>query len=153
MLGSRVSNPHLAINNSLPWLIDIDVYMTAIAQTNWDTLTSVGTTVYAYTKDSSGAQNDSISFDVVLAAGTWTFELMHRRGNDRGIYTVGLGSTDIGTIDGYVLAGSSNRRDTITGVNVREPIKQRLALTMKTKNAASANYVGSIQHIQFRRTA
>ena len=153
VLGSNVSSPHLAVNESYPWLVDVDVFQTAIAQTNWDTNTLVASTIYGATKDSTGAQSAQIGFDVVLAAGTWTFELMHRRSTDRGIYTVALAGNDIGTIDGYVLATASNVRSTITGVNVREPVKQRLTLTMKTQNGSSSSFVGSIQHIQFRRTA
>lgn len=153
VLGSNVHAPHMAINNSYPWLVDVDVFMTPISHTNWNTNTFGGGEGTGR-KGSTGAQNAAISFDVVLAAGTWTFELMHVEDTDRGIYTVALGGTDIGTIDGYNALGAVyNVLDSITSVNVREPVKQRLTLTMKTKNAGSSSYVGSIQHIQFRRTA
>lgn len=151
--ADRVYGIEGPVNNLLPWLIDIDVYMTALQKTNWDTNTAVANTIRGYTKDSSGAQNDAIGFDVVLGAGVWTFELMHRTSTDRGIYTVALTQGALGTIDGYTLGSASNVRSTITGINVREPIKQRLTLTMATKNASSSSYIGSIQAIQFRRTS
>lgn len=141
------------LNNHLPWLIDIDVFMTPISHTNFNTNTLAANTFHGGSKDSSGAQNAVISFDVVLAAGTWTFEMMHRTASDRGIYTVALSVTgSLGTIDGYSGLSANNALSSLTSINVREPIKQRLTLTMATKNASSSSYVGSIQHIQLRRT-
>ena len=138
-----------------PWLIDIDVFMTAVSHVNWDTIQMDTTNnIYGAQKNSGGFQNDEINFDVVLGIGTWTFELLYSKDSNRGIYTVSLDVTGtLGTIDAYAAAGSFNNRSSITGVSVASNGKQRLKLKMATKNASSSAYYGSIQHIQLRRTA
>lgn len=90
-----------------PWLVDVDPMMTAISHINWDTLVIDSAAVKNATKDSSGAQNDEINFDVVLGAGTWTIELMHRTSNDRGVYSVQLDGVAVGTVEGYAALSSS----------------------------------------------
>lgn len=155
LLASNLTGLGTAVNNYLPWTIGIDVFPTAVASTNWDTVTVNTNAIYNGYKASSGTVGDNISFDVSLSAGVWTFELMHVKGNDRGIYTVSLSAIgDLGTtIDGYNLGTTYNNRAQITGINVALTGKQRLTLTMKTKNGASASFVGAIQTISLRRTA
>lgn len=137
----------------LPWLIDVGAFMTAISQVNWNNVSVDTSAVYNGVNNSSGAQNDEINFDVVLAAGTWTFELMHTQNTNRGIYSVQLDGAEKGTIDGYSAALTRNVRSTVAGIAVAASGKVRLKLKMATKNASSTQYYGSIQHIQFRRTA
>lgn len=135
------------------WLHDIDVFSTAITQTNFDTITADSTAVNAAEKTSSGAQNAEIGWDVVLVAGTWTFELMHFQANDNGIYSVQVDAVEKGTIDGYAAAATRNVRSSITGIVVATTAKVRITLKMATKNASSTSYFGRIQHVQLRRTA
>lgn len=142
-----------AINDLLPWLIDIGVFLTAPTSTNWDTNTADSACVFAARKESSGAQNDEIAWDVLIPAGTWTFEMMHTRGTDRGVYTVYLDTTSIGTVDGYFAATARNTRSSFTGIVRSSQELVALKLKMETKNAASTNYLGSVQAIQLRRTA
>lgn len=137
-----------------PWLIDVDVFPTAIAQTNWDTIAlPAGSPVFYGNKSSSGAQNAEINWDVVLAAGTWTIELIHHTFTDTGIYTVQLGGVTKGTIDGYSAGDVVNVRSSVTGIVVASSGKVRLKLLMATKNASASSYTGRIQHVQLRRTA
>ena len=137
----------------LPWLVNVDVFMTAISAVNWSTITVVVNAVYNGYLLSSGAQNDEVSFDVVLATGTWTFELIYPKGSNAGIVTVLLDSTSLGTIDAYVAGTSYDNRSQITGIAVSTTAKYRLTLRMATKNASSTGYFGGIQHLQFKRTA
>lgn len=139
----------------MPWLIDINVYVTGITQTNFNTLSGNDTAaLYGYWKQSGGSQNDEIGWDVILAAGTWTLELIHVTSSNRGIYTASLDAGSVGTIDGYDGAGPvRNVRSTITGISVAATGKKRLLLKMATKNASSSSYFGSIQHVSLRRTA
>ncbi len=150
-----------------PTLIDIDVYPTAVAHTNFNTIFLSAGSLYGGEKRSSSAQNDDITWDIVLSAGTWTVELMHSTGTNRGIYTVSLSTdgssfTNVGsspynasasTIDGYSAAGTSETRSSLTGITVATTGRYALRLRMATKNASSSNYLGAIQHVQFRRTA
>lgn len=141
------------LDTFMPWLINVSVDMTAISHVNWDTNTVQLGSVYRLLKSSSGAQNDEINFDVSLAAGTWTFELIHAKGTNYGIITIQLDGSTIGTIDSYAASASINDRTQITGVAVVNSGKKRLKLLMATKNASSTNYVGAIHHLQFKRTA
>lgn len=142
------------VSASDPWIIDIDPFMTATAHTNWDNLTQSSILIYGATKDSSGVQNDEINWDVVVPAGVWTFELMHFRDVDRGIYTVYFDTTVVGTIDGYGLVPVRNRRDSLAGlVFASTTAKRRLKLKMATKGGLSSGYLGSIQHVQLKRIA
>lgn len=139
--------------DKLDWLIDVTVFMTPISHTNFNTNTSSTGAIRNATRDSSGAQNDSISFDVVLATGTWTVELLYRKNTDAGVYSVQFGGVEKGTIDGYAAASSYDNLSTVSGITLGVSGKIRLSLVMATKNASSSNYKGYLQHIQLRRTA
>lgn len=102
---------------------------------------------------SSGAQNAVIGWDVLLAAGTWTLELLHNKGSDRGIYTVALAGSSIGTIDGYNASLSPKQRSQITGITVAATGKKRLTLTMASKHASSSSYFGHLSGLRLLRTA
>lgn len=137
-----------------PWLIDINVYPTAISQTNWDSINTANTgSIDGFTKLSTGAQNAEINWDVVLAAGTWTAELLHSRDVNGGIYSVQFDGVEKGTIDGYSNPLTVNVRTSVTGIAVPATAKIRLKLKMATKNASSSAYAGSLHAVQLRRTA
>lgn len=137
-----------------PWLIDVNVFGTPISHINWDTNVADATAVMGGHKDSSGAQNDEISFDIVLAAGTWTFELIYVAGSDTGIFSILLDGTLIGTHESYVGAlAVPNVQTPLSGIVIGTTGKKRLTLKMASKNALSSSYKGMIQHIQLRRTA
>jgi hypothetical protein len=138
---------------TLPWLIDIDVFPTAISQTNWDILTADSAGIYAYRKDSSGSQNAEINWNVILAAGTWTVELIFLKDTNACIYSVQFDSVEKGTIDSYAASTTRNTRASVAGITVATTGKVQLKLKMATKNASSSSYVGYLQHVQLRRTA
>lgn len=140
-------------NTKEPYITDIDVFMSPATGMNFSTLTTASV-LYSGYRESSGAQNAEVGWDIRLAAGTWTVELMHVTGADAGIYTVSLSGADIGTIDGYAAAGANNVLTSITGVAVAvTTLTRRLLIKMSTKNASSSGYAGRIHHIQLRRTA
>lgn len=142
-----------AINNLLPWHIDIDVFLNPITNTNWSTPTLDANSIHGGYMASSGAQNDLIGWDVVLAAGTWIFELEHDTASTRGIYSIRLDGVEVGTIDGYSAILIWNVRTLVAGIVVATTGKKRLTLQMATKNGSSSSYIGAIQHVQLRRTA
>lgn len=139
----------------LPWHIELlPIGTTPVANTNWPG-TYVQDTQCAYggTMNSASNQNDEVSFDVVLAAGTWTFQLLHLANTDAGIYTVQLDGVTVGTIDGYVASITKNVISVVSGISVATTGKKRLKLKMATKNGSSSSYKGRIQKIEFQRTA
>lgn len=137
----------------LAWIINVDVFMTPVTETNWNSPAATVAHVYNGQMASSGAQNDEIGWDIMLPAGTWTFELIHAKSTDRGIYTVALDGSSVGTIDGYNNPSLVNQRSQITGIVAATSEQVRLTLTMATKNASSSAYFGGINHLQFKRTA
>jgi hypothetical protein len=74
---------------------------------------------------SDGTQNDSITFDFVAGAGTYSLELYHLPYTNRGIYTIKVDGTTVGTIDGYaaLLALASQQP-----VSIRSPCLWRLRM-------------------------
>ncbi len=149
-----------AVENTLPWTIDIDAFPTAVSQVGWDTLSLDALSVHGGFKASSGNQNDEISFDVLFAPGTWTLELLHHKISDTGIYTLSLDGaslTSLGgsanTIDGYAASTTYNVRSQVTGIVIPTQGKRRLKLKMATNNPSSAWFMGRIAGVHLHRTA
>lgn len=142
------------VNNALlPWRVDVDVVMDAAANTNWAT-NAVGTaSLKNGTRNSSAAQNAEVSWNVLLAAGTWTITLMHRTASSRGVYSVQIDDVEVGTIDGYSAVTTENVLTSVTGIVVATPGIKKLSLKMLTKNASSSGYLGSLVGVTLRRTA
>lgn len=151
-VGYGTGNDTFYDQDALPWLIDIDVVPTPVAQTNFNLIDTPAGLWYQSYRYSDGTQNAEVNFDLVLAEGTWTLELLHISGTGRGIYTALLDAVEVGTVDGYALS-ATNARGSITNIAVLASRKYRLKLKMATKNASSSGYQGAIQAIQLRRTA
>lgn len=141
------------ISQYLPWWIDINPFMSAKANVNWSDIISGALGICYGISRSSGAQNDSIAWDVVLAVGTWTIQLLHYASADRGIYSVQFDSVEKGTIDGYRATAEADARNSVTGIVVSASAKIELKLKMATKNASSDGYYGSIKNVRLIRTA
>lgn len=100
---------------------------------------------------SSGAQNDAITYDVVTSAGTFTVDLFHLTGANRGIYTIAFDGVTKGTVDGYT-ASSGSAVSTLTGI-VLTAGAHTLRLTMATQNASSSGYYGTMVEAVLTQTA
>jgi hypothetical protein len=150
-----------------PNIVEIDVLSSAAAATNWSTRTQQGTYYYSGSINSSGAQNDSITFDVVLAAGTWKMTVVYVTGTTQGIHKFQLstdGSTfaDISaspynasaaTVDAYNNPGAANNFVTFTSITIATTGRYALRDLMDTKNGSASDYTGTLQHITLVRTA
>jgi hypothetical protein len=134
------------------WLIQIDAFMGSHGNTNWNTANVDNSEIYVIDLESSGAQNDEIYWDLGISGGTWDLTMLHYKGPNRGIYTVSIDGSSIGTIDGYAAGTTRNQFDTITGASITAG-KRRLKLKMATKNGSSSSYFGTMTAIQMRRTA
>lgn len=115
--------------------------------TNTDTANFVG-----WVNASDGTQNDSISFDFVCNAGTHTLEFFHLPFQNRGIYTLQVDGSTIGTIDGYS-ASLIPTRAVITGIAIGTTGQHTFTVTMANKNASSSAYTGMIDRAIFTQTA
>lgn len=115
--------------------------------TNTDTTNFVG-----WVNVSDSAQNDSISFDFVCNAGTHTLEFYHLPFQNRGIYTLRIDGSTIGTIDGYA-TGLVPTRSLLSGITISTTGQHTLTVLMATKNASSSAYMGMMDHAVLTQTA
>jgi len=136
-----------------PWLVYVLPVFAAKAHTNWNTITQSNLSHLGGYLSSSAAQNDQITWDIVLSPGTWTVWLHHFTNTDAGIYSIQLDSVEVGTIDGYANPAVENVLSSVTGISVATGGKIELKLRMATKHASSTAYRGVIRMIVLQRTA
>jgi hypothetical protein len=106
-----------------------------------------------YTFNSSPAQNDSISYSIGLATGTWTLNVFGYAAANHAIVTIAVNGTNIGTWDQYAAAGAISST-TQTGIVI--PGSQSLTtvkLTATAQNASATGWYAAISQMNFRRTA
>lgn len=141
-----------------PWLVDINPQISdysAVVGT-WGINNFVGEGANLYPSggiafiNSSSAQNDAISYPIVLSSGLWTITLHTRKSSNLGIYTVQIDGVTVGTYDGYS-ASAAYGKGQITGVAVVAGM-HTLKLIAATKNASSTSYLMELFGISLRRT-
>ena len=98
------------------------------------------------------AQYDFWRTYVNLAAGTYTFRLHTARGTDRGIFTIIVGSTTVGTIDSYNASNIDGIID-LTNIVIASTGVYKIELQCNSKNASSSNYAVVWRGAAFIRTA
>ena len=139
-------------NDLHPWTIFVSPFHTPKSNVNWNTVAIDTSCVNNTASYNTGAQNDEITWDVVLAAGTWSLELIHSTDSDRGIYSIFFDSVLKGTIDGYTGSKVYNVRTSVVGIVVPTTKKIELKLITATKNGSSAGYVAAISGLRLIRT-
>lgn len=106
---------------------------------------------FGWVNQSDGTQNDQISYDFACDAGTYTLELYHLPFQSRGIYTVKIDGTTVGTIDGYA-ASLTPTHSALAGIAIGAG-QHIVTLLMATKNASATGYIGMTERIVLTRTA
>lgn len=114
---------------------------------------------YAGIENITQAQNDEMTLQVALDAGTWTMAMLYAKNADTGIATFSLSGTALTalggsatTIDGYAAAVAATKTD-ITGIVVPSPTAYDLRVLIATKNASATQYRMRISGFIFTRTA
>lgn len=102
-------------------------------------LAPAGVTPY---NQSTGTQNDAATFDFACGAGTFTLDMFHLTGTNRGIYTIAIDGVTKGTVDGYA-AASGSAVSTLTGIVIAAGA-HTIRFTMATQNVSSSNYYGTM---------
>lgn len=102
--------------------------------------------------NSSSAQNDAASWDVVLGAGTWDAHFYARKASNAAIITLNQDGSSQGTVDTYA-ASATYAKVSITGWTVSTSGKHTMQVKAATKNGSSSNYLIELFGIEFRRTA
>lgn len=98
------------------------------------------------------ATGETWTFDLVMAAGTWSIRWVRRTTSTSGIITPTLGGTSLTTVDCYS-AGNAEASATQTGITISTAGYVSLVLTNPTKNASSAGYGFIVHGIELWRTA
>lgn len=144
-------------DNLLPWLVNVDVFMTPVASSGMNNVPVVNSSaIYNAYKNNFGSNliGDSIEYDVALSAGTWTLEIITVTYDSAAIITAYLDGTSVGSTDlFYGPSAQWNTRKQITNIIVTTSGKKRLKLATTGKNASSLGYIFYLMHIQFKRTA
>lgn len=141
------------IEATLPWTVFINPFVGSKSNVNWNTTDlNSAQPLYGYVR-SSGAQNDEITWDLVLGAGTWTFKIITVYNNVNGIFSVQFDGVEKGTIDCYATDITYIQIPSIVGIVVPLTKKIELKLKMSTKNILATQYYGLITLIMLIRTA
>lgn len=135
-----------------PRHIEVDALMAEKSHVGFATFGQDGGRFRAQYRQSSGAVNDEVSWDLYIPAGTWSFTLYGYNGANRGIMTVQLDGVTAGTVDQYAAAGAATR-GTIAGIVVAASGVKTVRLLMATKNASSTSFFGELAGFSFYRTA
>jgi hypothetical protein len=114
-------------------------------------ITTNGTDFGCLYKNSPG-QFDFWRTYINLISGTYTFRIDYAASVDRGIVTVVLNGSSVGTVDTYAASNSRNI-GTITGITISNSANYKVELQMNTKNASSTNYYLIWTNAAFIRTA
>ncbi len=102
--------------------------------------------------NSSSAQNDALTWDIWLDAGTYTFSAWVRKTSNTGIITLNQAGASQGTVDTYA-ASPALALVSITGWTVASSGKKAMQVKAATKNASSSGYLLEFFSVIFRRTA
>lgn len=144
-----------SIDDQYPWRVPIFPIGGNDGHVNWGNINYAGGAAGFGVAYSSGAQNAEITFNVVLAAGTYEMRIAHRRDADRGQYSLfinGVQHTGTFILEGY-FASFAEEYATVSGVPIAVSGKTLLTFKMLTKHASSSGYVGQLLFIHLRRTA
>lgn len=149
-----------AVGGTDGWYIPIDLYQVWKAQTGtWAAALSPSGTGTAeaignaWFFNSSNAQNDALTLDLYIPAGTWVVGLVTPQSANRAIYSFQLDSTERWTYDAYA-AGDTFNNIVETGTYV-VPATAKYEFKMKAanRNASASGWYLSPSKLYLRRTA
>lgn len=110
-----------------------------------------GSTSVCFADNTTGAQNDEVTFDWVGLAGTYTWRMHYLKFSNRAILTIYVDGNSIGTVDQYnasALTGFSE----ITGITVTGNGAHTVRVVASDKNASASSYRASVGPQAFLRT-
>lgn len=129
----------------------ITAIQTPVAQTTWNTLTTNNSSFIFGVLNLSGGSGSSIEWDVLLDAGTYTFDVFGYKNTDAGIIDVLVDGVSVGTVDQYAASGATAKQ-TVASVVIAAAGVKRIKLSVTTKNASSSAYLARISALGFTRT-
>jgi hypothetical protein len=104
--------------------------------------------------NSSNAQNDRINFNIYLAKGTYTFDIIAVTGASYAIITLLFDGVSAGTIDCYVAGGPNySQKKSITDITITTAAILQLSLKVETRNASCTGWYLACHSFALYRTA
>lgn len=146
--------PTSVVDAIMPWNVVHPAIAVPDSNTNFGAPAQLYTQFWAGYRVSSGAVNDKIGWNFLLAAGTWEVTVFGRKSSGSGIWTVFVDTVST-TKTGDMYAASDADGSAITAATfvVAASGKHLVELRMDTKNVASAGYYLLLNGISLRRTA
>jgi len=124
----------------------------AVAGT-WEFFSITSQILMGYLFNTTHANNDQVTFPLVLGKGTYEVSMMYRTFNNRGKLDIALdGNIIINQLDQYSAGDTYNVIHRESAVVIRHPTKT-LSFKVNGKNAASSDYYVNCSLISFRRVA
>ena len=99
------------------------------------------------------ADGDNLTFEVYLAAGTYTLRMIHAKQTNSCILDIDIDAAEVASFDTYADPISYNEIATQTAINVAAAGLKTITIRVDGKNASSSGYVIVVQAIAFWRTA
>lgn len=99
------------------------------------------------------ASGDYVTWNVEMAAGTWSLRFIHAKAADMGVHDVYINNTEVGSFDPYSAGTTFNNVTTISGVSVPTSGITTLKLIIDGKNASSSDFYYYLNAISGVKTA
>jgi len=133
-------------------LFTIAAMGTVVAGT-WAT-SAIASQTFGYAmQNTTGAQNDEITYKVYLAAGTYSATCHHYKAADIGIYSIRIDGVEVQTFDGYNAGDVANVYTTQASIAIAANGLKTIGIKMTSKNAGSSAYRSAITEIIMVRTS
>ena len=155
-LTGTYPNPTLAqatIDAIMPWRLHVIPANPVATVGTWAYTTDNAAPLAALLSNSTTAQNDSCSFDLALAAGTYAVTTWYTVAANGGIVTVTLGAISVDTIDSYNASTIKFQSHTASGIVVPATGKYRLTFLVGSKNPSASSFHWNFQLVILNRTA
>lgn len=131
----------------------IPINPAAVGQGTWTNQTNTSTLLNLWFYNSSGGNGDNCSFQVYLAKGTYTLQILATTKGDYGILDVDFDAAEVASFDLYSAATTYNVVKEQASITVTESGLKTLKLRVDGKHASSIGYLAAISLISLHRTA
>ncbi len=131
--------------------INLLAYVTII-QGTWTWLAASGKYLGGSLYNSTGADGDGLTYNVFLAANTYTLTLVLRTSSILGIIEILIDGASIATYDAYSSSPADNLIFSTSGISISSSGLKVLTIRINGKNASSTDYKCKISSLTFYRT-
>lgn len=129
------------------------LFQDTTASGTWSWSIDPGSYSHGHLLNTSHASGDYATFQVFLAAGTYTLKLLHPVNTNYGIAKFLINSVEVAAFDQYAAVPAYNLIKTQQGIVIATSGLKTLKLLVDSKNASSSNYYILFGRIVLFRTA